>query len=255
MAKIWITGDVHAQFTRLLPDRVPELKELGEDDYIIVCGDFGIWDNSRTEQLIFDELSRQPYTILFVDGNHENFDMLDAMPVDTWHGGKVHFIRNNVIHLMRGQVFEIDGKTFFTMGGAQSHDISDGILEPDDPHLKRKIMKFGLNGQYMYRINHVSWWKQELPSDEEYEEAIQNLKNHDWSVDCVLSHCCPSEVQDILSDGWYQHDRLTDWMDEIRSKLRFRHWFFGHYHDIRTIGVRYHLLYKNFFDLAEVIST
>ena len=31
---------------------------------------------------------------------------------------------------MRGQVFEIEGKTFFTMGGAASHDIQDGILDP-----------------------------------------------------------------------------------------------------------------------------
>ena len=36
---------------------------------------------------------------------------------------------------MRGQVFTIDDKTFFTFGGAQSHDIRDGILETDDPRI------------------------------------------------------------------------------------------------------------------------
>ena len=59
--------------------------------------------------------------------------LLDEYPVEQWHGGNVHKIRPHVIHLMRGQVFELQGRTFFTMGGAQSHDIADGILDMDCP--------------------------------------------------------------------------------------------------------------------------
>lgn len=76
------------------------------------------------------------------DGNHENFDRLYAYPVEMWHGGKVHKIRPSVIHLMRGQIFELEEKKIFTFGGASSHDISAGILEPDDPKFKLK-KKFG----------------------------------------------------------------------------------------------------------------
>jgi hypothetical protein len=66
---------------------------------------------------------------------------LNAYPVEEWHGGKVHKIRPSVIHLMRGQVYELQGKKFFTFGGAQSHDISGGILELDDPDLYEKRRK------------------------------------------------------------------------------------------------------------------
>ena len=57
-----------------------------------------------------------------MDGNYENFKQLNAYDVDIWNGGKVHFIENEIIHLMRGQVFEIDGTRFFTFGGAYSID-------------------------------------------------------------------------------------------------------------------------------------
>lgn len=63
-------------------------------------------------------------------------DSLAEYPVSEWNGGKVQFIRPNVIHLTRGQIYNIDGSTFFTMGGARSHDIQDGILEPDDPEFE-----------------------------------------------------------------------------------------------------------------------
>lgn len=58
--------------------------------------------------------------------NHENFDRLMAYPVEEWHGGKIQRIRPSVIHLMRGQVFELEEKKLFTFGGASSHDIDMG---------------------------------------------------------------------------------------------------------------------------------
>lgn len=33
---------------------------------------------------------------------------------------------------MRGEVFEFEGKLFFSFGGARSHDIYDGILSRED---------------------------------------------------------------------------------------------------------------------------
>lgn len=57
-----------------------------------------------------------------IDGNHENFDMLEDYPDDFWNGGRVHFISDNIFHLARGQVFEIDGLTFFTFDGGNSID-------------------------------------------------------------------------------------------------------------------------------------
>jgi hypothetical protein len=73
---------------------------------------------------------KSPLRPLFVSDNHENCDLLASFPVSEWNGGKVQFIKPSVIHLMRGQVFTIDSRKFFTMGGATSHDIDGGILEP-----------------------------------------------------------------------------------------------------------------------------
>ena len=162
---IFITGDTRGDFRRFSTDIFTEQKQMTKDDYVIVCGDFGIWNDTPGECYWLDWLNKKPFTTLFVDGNHENFDRLYAMPISKWNGGQVHFIRDSIIHLMRGQVFDIAGKRIFTMGGASSHDIDAEILEPDGPGFKAK-RKLLDKQQALYRINHVSWWKEELPSDE-----------------------------------------------------------------------------------------
>lgn len=130
---------------------------------MIICGDFGgVWDrdaSGKKETWWLDWLENRPFTTLFVDGNHENFDRLYSYPVEMWNGGKVHKIRPSVIHLMRGQVYRIDGKKIFSFGGARSHDISGGILEPEDPDYAQKKKQLD-QGWEPYRINHVSWWAQ-----------------------------------------------------------------------------------------------
>ena len=134
---VWATGDTHGGFQRFTRENFPEQAGMTKDDYVIVAGDFGgIWDGGEGEQKELDWLENLPFTVLFVSGNHENYDLLAEYPVEEWHGGKVQKIRPHVIHLMRGQVFELEGYTFFTMGGASSHDIGDGILEPDAPDFK-----------------------------------------------------------------------------------------------------------------------
>ena len=125
---------------------------------------------SRDDEAL-DWLEYLPFTLAFVDGNHENYDAIAAYPVEEWHGGKIHRIRPHVLHLMRGQIFELEGYRFFTMGGAMSHDIEDGILELDDPDFERKLLMLRRNPRARFRINHISWWEQELPSDVEYAEA------------------------------------------------------------------------------------
>lgn len=235
---IYITGDTHAEFKRFSK----KVFDATENDYVIICGDFGgVWDQSAEQKYWLDWLAAKPWTTLFLDGNHENYDLLATYPVNQWHGGKVHFIRPNVIHLMRGQVFVIDGIRFFVMGGASSHDISSGILELDDPdfYMKRRRLD---RARALYRINHLSWWKEELPSEEEYAEGLKNLEAVGNRVDVILSHCAPSSIQDIISGGFYQKDRLTDYLDQVREQCSFRRWFFGHYHENRGVGEQFTLL-------------
>ena len=167
---IYITGDCHGNFERFNDSIFPEQNEMTKDDCIIICGDFGgVWHKdkeSRQETMVLDWLECKPFTTLFVDGNHENFDRLYSYPVEEWNGGKVHKIRPSVMHLMRGQVFTIQEKKIFTFGGAKSHDISGGILDLDDPDFENKKKRLD-KGWKPYRINHLSWREQELPSEEE----------------------------------------------------------------------------------------
>lgn len=241
---VFITGDTHAEFNRFNITNFLEQKSMSKSDFVIICGDFGgVWDDSKKEQYWLDWLNDKPFTVLFVDGNHENFDLINNYPVKDWNGGKVHFIRDSIIHLMRGQVFTIDGKRFFTIGGASSHDINDGILEPADPDFKSK-RKLLDKRNAMYRINHVSWWKEEMPSDDEYTEARKNLAACEWKVDYIVSHCCPINVANMLGMGIFNADRLTDFLQEVSERCEFRHWYFGHYHDNRVIMGKYSLLYE-----------
>ena len=121
---IFLTGDTHGDFTRFKKDSFYEQTNLTKEDCVIIAGDFGgIWDGSPKEQYWLDWLEDKSFTTLFVSGNHENFAMLETYPVSDWHGGKVQRIRPSVLHLMRGQLYEIGGKRFFTMGGASSHPV------------------------------------------------------------------------------------------------------------------------------------
>lgn len=244
---IYITGDCHQDFRRFNMESFPEQKEMSKEDYVIICGDFGgVWnrnEESKKEKSLMDWLDSKLFTTLFVDGNHENFDRLYDYPVEEWHGGKVHKIRSSVIHLMRGQIYEIDGKSIFTFGGASSHDIDGGILEPDDPDYKKK--KKELDEWWRpYRINHVSWWKQELPSLEEMEEGRRNLALHDNKVDFIVTHCCATSTQILLGGSMYKRDIETDYLEEIRQNISFNKWFFGHYHDNRNVNAEEILIYE-----------
>lgn len=241
---IYVTGDAHGSFQRFGSKHFPEQKEMSRDDYLIICGDFGgLWKESAEQTYWLDWLAKKQFTVLFVDGNHENFDMIYALPKKEWHGGTVHVVRDNIFHLMRGQLYEIDGHTFFTMGGAASHDIEDGILDPDAPDY-RAAYKEARDQGLRVRTKGVSWWPQELPSQEEYETALKTLERADWKVDYVLSHCAPTSVQTMVSNG-YKSDALTDFFEDISKRLQFELWVFGHYHNNRTIiaGKKYQLLW------------
>ena len=231
---IYVTGDIHGALSvKRLGTKGVLPKGLAKDDYAIICGDFGlVWfpegDKRRKEdEWWLDWLEGKPFTTLFVDGNHENHDLLAALPVEMWHGGKVHKIREGVCHLMRGQVYDIDGKAFFTMGGAYSHDIE-------------------------YRIEGESWWEDEVPGKTEREEALANLEACGWRVDYVLTHCAPSGVMH-LARKHAEHakvDEYTDWLErEVNAKLDYKRWFFGHYHKTAALPPKHFLLYGNIYDL------
>ena len=239
---IYVTGDCHGNYRRFATEIFPEQKEMSKDDYVIICGDFGYWDESKEQKYWMKWLDSKPFTTLWIDGNHENFDLLKKQKAVKWHGGNVQFIQPSVIHLMRGQIYELEGLKIFTFGGAKSHDISGGILETSDPRFRAKRKKLDKN-QELYRINPVSWWKEELPEEEELAEGLRNLIQNNWSVDYIISHCCSTSTQEKIADRTYQPDILTRYFEKIKEMCRYRKWFFGHYHDNMNVNSKEVLLY------------
>ena len=211
-ALIYVTGDTHAVIERFSEKYIPGESTWTKDDYLIVCGDFGmIFLDNDEEREKLDELAKKPYTILWADGNHENFKALYQYPVETRWGGKVHRIRDNIFHLMRGQFFEIDGNSIFVMGGAYSPD------------------------RYR-RQKDYSYWDEELPNNEEYDTAIRNLKEHGMKADYIITHTAPKKI--ICDMGYYPeiHDaELTGFLEWILYECQFQHWYFGHFHEDKNI--------------------
>ena len=253
--KIYITGDCHGDFRKFNTHRFPIQRELDKEDYLIICGDFGgIWNQgweSGNENYWLTWLDEKPYTTLFVDGNHENFKRLKKYPVKEWKGGLVHEIRPSVLHLMRGYVFELAGKKIFAFGGACSHDIEGGVLDPKALDFAQK--KKELNKEYKsYRIKNISWWEEELPSDKEYTLASQNLAQNNLKIDYVISHCCASSTQNQFNKtGEYKVNALTNYFDEIKNNCDFNKWYFGHYHEDRRISDKEVVLYNQIVKIGE----
>lgn len=240
---IFMTGDCHGDYRRFGSSIFKAQKEMTKADYVMICGDFGLWKDDAEQWYWLKWLEAKPFTTLWVDGNHENYDWLKTFPIENWHSGKVQKILPSIIHLCRGQVFDLDGMTFFTFGGAASHDISGGVLDPADPLFKSQLKQARMS--YLpYRILHHSWWPEEMPSADEYAEGWENLARYNDKVDVIVTHCASTSTQSLLSAGRYQPDALTDYLEEVRQKVTFQYWFFGHYHDHRRLNMKEHLLYE-----------
>lgn len=207
----YITGDIHGDHTinKFEDKYFPQQKNLSKSDYVIIAGDFGLlWDGSEEEKKLLSWLNNLNFTTLWIDGNHENFNMINEYPVEYWNGGKVHKISDSIIHLMRGQVFDIEGKLIFTMGGAISID-------------------------KMYRKENISWWSEENPNEKELQEGLDILKLYNNKVNYIITHDCSERMMyEMYSDNQiyrYSH-RLNEYFDLLENTIEYDYWFFGHHH-------------------------
>lgn len=231
---IWLTGDIHSSTDRFTTLSFPEQKEMNKSDVVIVLGDFGLLWNYKGEddyeRRELDLLNSRNFTTLFIDGNHENFNRLNALPIAHRYGAEVGVVRDSVFWLKRGNVYNINGYSFFTFGGARSHDINDGII-PWSDNWKDIKKKWQRQGRQLYRIENVSWWKNEIEQDPAiYKKGLDELNKRDNKVDYILTHCCPTNIQTLLDPYFIDKDKLTDYLEEIKNTVEYKHWFFGHYH-------------------------
>lgn len=224
---IYVTGDMHGIEERLFDK---EWYKLKSGDILLICGDFGfIWDGSKREREAIDFLASRKFTVAFLDGTHENFELLNSNRVTVWKGGKVHRIKGNLLHLMRGQIFEIEGNKIFTFGGGESQD---------------KDM----------RIEEGFWWREELPTPEEMALGASRLDEEGLNVDYILTHEPPSLVKSamLLRSGQIDTvNKLNGYFDQISSACTYKHWYFGSLHEDRRVTPKHTCVFKKIIPLQK----
>lgn len=221
----FLKGDIHGNLFEII-DFINRFN-LGKNDNIIILGDCGIaWrkDKKDLDQNIklWNECGNG-VKLYFIDGNHENFNILNSLPIEN-NMGK---IADNIYHLRRGQVYEFENKKILVCGGADSID------------------------KYR-RIENFTWWKEEAIS----QETIDDIPAGHY--DYVLTHCCPRSVFEknriylstlqFLDENKINHSS-EDMLEQLKNKITFDHWFFGHYHINRNLDEKFTCLFEDFMEV------
>lgn len=200
---IYVTGDTHGDLRRFTERSVRRLKR---QDTLIVLGDFGfLWDGGKEEQKALKWLARRPYQLLFIDGCHENFDLLRDYPVVEYKGGRARKIADNLFYIQRGSILQIEGKKLLCFGGGESEDKEE-------------------------REEGVNWWRAEMPTTDELEFCAENLAAAGKKVDYILTHDAPTRFLAFTAMEREQTNWLHTFFDKLLESVEYRIWLFGRYH-------------------------
>lgn len=204
-----LIGDIHGEVRSLI--RFINSNEK----YCIQLGDFGlIFDNTEDEKYVLDYLedllSQKDKYIFTILGNHENYDFYDKLPESFFMGTKVKKYTNHIMAVCRGEILTLDGKSFLCLGGADSHD-------------KEWRMEYE-------KINQKKiWWEQEIISEEDIQNAYDNLEWTSGKVDFILSHTPPAcFCYQLYKDGVFSKSELL--LEQLLNVAEFDTWYCGHVH-------------------------
>ena len=75
------------------------------------------------------------------------------------------------------------------------------------------------------------------------ERGIIALDAAGWEVDYVLTHCAPRSIQTMIAE-WYENDPIVSYLERVRVDLKFKRWYFGHYHIDRQLNEQFIALYN-----------
>ncbi len=221
---IYVTGDTHGDAARL---STQTLRPLKENDTLIICGDFGfLWNGDKKEEKILRELGSRKYNICFLDGTHENFDLLREAPKVPWKHGTAQVIYGNLRRLMRGEIYHIEGQKIFTMGGGESPDME-------------------------MRAGTERWSREEMPSREELFHGLENIEKANFAVDLILTHEPPLKTKEFLSMDTGTQIRvsaLNTYFDEIGKICRYKKWYFGSLHLDKVISRSHTAVFRDIRD-------
>lgn len=228
MGRIILTGDIHGDPMRLYP---LSGKGLTKDDIVIVLGDFGlIWNDKERTKKVLELLGELNFTLAFVDGNHENFDLIEQMEETIfWNDGVAGLLPGGVIHLYRGQIYKINNKVIGVCGGANSVDKD-------------------------WREPKISWWEQEEITHKDVETFRINLNDkyseEKQKIDLMLSHDCPASLVPLVAlysgvNGAAISNSQRQ-LEKILNLVEIDKWYFGHWHINKKISDKFECLYTDF---------
>jgi hypothetical protein len=124
--RILVAGDWHGDQAWALNviKRVPQLLAAERTRLVLQLGDFGIWagpDGRRYLAAVGWALEQVGAQLWFLDGNHEDFTLLDAAAGAVGGGVRVQ-VAPGIFHLPRGHRWAWHGRTWLACGGGVSLD-------------------------------------------------------------------------------------------------------------------------------------
>lgn len=202
---IYVTGDTHGDYAIFGERRLGQLKK---GDSLIITGDFGfIWDNSDDEVKNLKKLSKKKFNILFVEGAHENHERLREFEEVDFCSSKARKIADNIYCLERGEIYDIEGKSIFALGG--------GLPPYADEDSDNSA----------------------LPNDDELQHAVDKLSERRRRVDLIITHEAPASIKRLIDRNTTIND-LNIFLDTVLHNTRCGKWFFGSLHEDRAVSDR-----------------
>lgn len=222
-------GDSHGN-TKFLLDAI-HYAHAYDATHIVQLGDFGIWDHVpagvKFLDDVDDELEDAGISLIFCDGNHENFDSLLSLPVSE---DGFRYVRKNIAHAPRGHIWQLSGVTFMAMGGAHSIDGPNGIwTQYRGPVSAAGVMEDD--------FDMGSWWPQEtitLPEAYDARHAALLHRKEVGEIDVLIAHDCPAGVAIPGIGGYPAGDRNRALLAEVCTAADPKYIFCGHYHRRHT---------------------
>ena len=219
---VYITGDLHGDLDRL---KAPAMKKLRRKDTLIILGDFGfIWQGGEEEEKRLKWINKRKYKVLFLEGTHDNFELLSKYPEVEHAGGRAKKINSNMYQLMRGETYELEGKKIFCFGGGISDDAD-------------------------MRIDSGTWWPEEQPTEVQKERAWQTLAQNNNTVDYICTHMGPARFVRFLDFSVTESNEVELFLDEIAEKTEYKRWLFAAYHKDKGLGSKAVAVYKSVIEL------
>lgn len=264
---IYVTGDIHGSKTGV-EQRIAQIENPTTDDIIIVCGDAGLEYGGQIQGSAKKAMKKFPGTWIILRGNHDTrywrdhlvrheIDGFNGNPLVSWTEdcfsgwhvsdkfGKGTLVQNKYsnIHYLpdAGGLYNIGGYNILMIPGA-----------------------FSVDGDYRFAKRMPYEIEEQLhpyERDNLYKIAVDNKDD----IDFVCAHTAPISVEFYIKylfldfiDQYSVDKTMEAWIDNVMRKVedgkRFKHYFFGHFHDDKKLNEQYTMLFNSVVDLEDYVD-